>query len=96
LLVDHPAFGVLLNTGVLALTGETLEHAVALAGPHLRYVQLAEPHLRPINTAEKVDQVRHLRQLGYDGWVSVEMLSSAVGENVPRVAEAVAQLATVA
>jgi D-psicose/D-tagatose/L-ribulose 3-epimerase len=94
--VNHPAFGILLDTGVLALASERLEDAVSLAGSYLRYVHLAEPHLHPISTAERAADIRRLRRLGYDGWVSVEMLGTNDGENVPRVAEAVTQLAAVA
>jgi sugar phosphate isomerase/epimerase len=91
-LVNHPAFGILLDTGVLAMNDERLEDAVTLAGPHLRYVQLAEPHLQPVDLARKTDEIQRLRRLGYSGWISVEMLSTPDGNNVARVGQAVAEL----
>ena len=91
--VNHPAFGIALDTGTLALNGEELGTAVATAWPYLRYVQLAEPELHPIDLVAKTEQVRCLRQLGYRGWVSIEMLSQRDGNDLLRVADAVTQLA---
>jgi sugar phosphate isomerase/epimerase len=73
--VDHPAFGLQLNSGALTENGES-GHAIfsAIYG-HLEHFTINEPGLAPLGDSGRVDHPamrRHLSASGYRGWVSVE------------------------
>jgi D-psicose/D-tagatose/L-ribulose 3-epimerase len=73
--VDHPGFGLHLDAGVMALNEEPAAPTLTQAFPYLRHFHVSEPHLGVITE----DQSGHralgegLRELGYKGWVSIEM-----------------------
>lgn len=86
--VGHPGFGLHLDAGVLAMNGEEPEAALGAALPGLRHFHASEPFLERLG-AGRVDHRRLgglLRQLGYEGCVSIEMRSDAAGGNVEHVA----------
>lgn len=82
--VDHPGFKVHLDAGVMTLNGESYKSALEKALPFLGHFHISEPHLQNI-TENVTDHARlggALRQLGYDGWVSIEMKSGLGDDNV--------------
>jgi sugar phosphate isomerase/epimerase len=72
--VAHPGFGLHLDAGGLALTGESL----ANLSVQPRHYHISEPHLAPVGSADTdhATLARQLVQLGYHGWLSVEVRES--------------------
>jgi sugar phosphate isomerase/epimerase len=78
--VDHPSFGLQLNSCALTENGES-GHAIfsAIYG-HLEHFTINEPGLVPLGDSGMVDHPamrRHLSASGYHGWVSVEQRAGA-------------------
>ncbi|MGH7710942.1 MAG: sugar phosphate isomerase/epimerase family protein [Gemmatimonadaceae bacterium] len=92
--VDHPGFGIHLDAGGLKLSGEDPNDAVQRALPWLRHVHASEPHLVPfgVGGAQHALLADALREVGYDGWVSVEMRRI---DGVPAIEHAAAAFAAV-
>ena len=82
--VDHPGFKVHLDAGVMTLNGESYEGVLEKAIPFLGHFHISEPHLQSIteNVTDHARLGRALRQLGYDGWISIEMKSGLGNDNV--------------
>lgn len=73
--VDHPAFGLQLNSSALTENGES-GHAIfsAIYG-RLEHFTINEPGRVPLGESGRVDHAamrRHLSASGYSGWVSVQ------------------------
>lgn len=81
--VGRPGFALQLDTGSLALTGETDDRTIEQAFELIGHVHVSEPHLAPIGAATVDHQpiAATLKRLGYDGWVSLEMRSRARSSN---------------
>ena len=93
--VDRPGFRLQLDTGSLALTGESDGRTIERAFGFIGHVHVSEPHLRPIDAAT-VDHrsiAAALRRLGYDGWVSLEMRSRSRPSNAAAVDAALGRVA---
>jgi len=78
--VDHPAFGLQLNSSALTENGES-GHAIfsAIYG-RLEHFTINEPGRVPLGESERVDHAamrRHLSASGYGGWVSVQQRVAA-------------------
>jgi D-psicose/D-tagatose/L-ribulose 3-epimerase len=73
--LQHPAVRIHLDTGVMQLNGEDVTQVLNNAAPMLCHFHVSEPFLKPFVLS---DFHRHaaqaLKQLDYDGWVSVEMV----------------------
>jgi sugar phosphate isomerase/epimerase len=73
--VDHPGFRLHLDAAGMTLSADPLEASILAAAPSLCHFHVSEPFLGAIGKGG----VRHdvlastLRQVGYGGWVSVEM-----------------------
>ncbi|MFN8041393.1 MAG: TIM barrel protein [Acidimicrobiales bacterium] len=75
--VDHPGFGLHLDTGSMTLAGDDLGPSVLAGADVLRHFHASEPGLAPAGSTGQVDHggaAEALRRSGYDGWVSIEML----------------------
>lgn len=76
--VNHPGFGVNLDTGALLLAGGTSQ-TILDCGGYIRHVHISQPLLGPV---DQLDPAAHepfataLRRLKYSGWVSIEMKRS--------------------
>lgn len=74
--VGSPGVGLHVDTAQLLMGGEHLSSFVGDAGCPIRHVHLSEPFLEPLDRSAKVshrDNMATLEQVGYTGWVSVEM-----------------------
>jgi sugar phosphate isomerase/epimerase len=75
--VDHPGFGLHLDTGSLSLAGDDIPTAIEGSIDVLRHFHCSEPQLVPMGRSGQVDHeaaAATLRRVGYEGYVSVEML----------------------
>jgi sugar phosphate isomerase/epimerase len=89
--VDRRGFGLHLDTGSLTLAGDDIPMAIATSIDVLRHFHASEPQLMPFGRSERVDHraaARALRDVGYDGFVSVEMLTPDGEDPVACVADA--------
>jgi sugar phosphate isomerase/epimerase len=70
--VGHAGFGLHLDAGGMALTGDSL---VGLGPVRPRHFHISEPHLVPTGTggAPHTRYAEQLRRMGYDRWYSIEM-----------------------
>ena len=79
--VAHPNFGVHLDSAALALSGELSVAALAPVMRYVRHVHVSEVDLVPVGSGNLVPHAAlgsALRDVGYDGWYSIEM---RVGED---------------
>jgi len=73
--VDHPALGLHLDAACMALAGDDPAAAVRASQGRFRHFHVTEPNLGPF-AAPEIDHRavgRALREVGYDGWRSIEM-----------------------
>lgn len=72
--IAHPAVGINLDAGTIAINREDPAEAVRIAAPWLYHFHVSEPGLAPI-TAEPTHRLlgTALREAGYTGWRSIEM-----------------------
>nr|WP_321985541.1 TIM barrel protein [uncultured Lichenicoccus sp.] len=80
--LDHPGVRVHLDTACVALAGDDPASAILAAGPLLAHYHMAEPRLGGF-AAPALDHAGAARALdaaGYAGWLVIEMLSDANGE----------------
>lgn len=76
--VAHPNFGVHLDAASLFLSGELSEGALARTIPYLRHFHISELGLAAVGSETGVPHGeigRALREIGYDRWISIEMLT---------------------
>ncbi|HZS04868.1 MAG TPA: sugar phosphate isomerase/epimerase family protein [Blastocatellia bacterium] len=73
--VNHPAFRLHLDTGVMTMNGESYERAIEDSFEWMAHLHISEPQLGVTGSGTSGhDRVaRQLRQLGYDRWISIEM-----------------------
>lgn len=73
--VDHPNVGLNLDTGIMILNQEVYEQSLAKALPFLRHLHVSEPFLEPVRGVgnHHLAVSSALRNVGYSGWVSLEM-----------------------
>ena len=71
--VNSPGFGLHLDAGGMAMTGETVSAVGDVRPVHFH---ISEPQLAPIGSTPGVPHTENaagLKAIGYDGWYSVEM-----------------------
>jgi sugar phosphate isomerase/epimerase len=74
--VNHPGWRLHLDTGCMALAGDSIPESFARGTPLLRHFHVSAPNLDPPHAAAAVDHAvfaAELRRIGYGGWVSLEM-----------------------
>lgn len=73
--VNHPGFGLHLDTGCIHMAGDDPEDAVRCCADLIRHFHVSEPQLadlsQPVVDHERV--ARALHEIGYGHWVSLEM-----------------------
>lgn len=74
--VDHPAIGLHLDTGCVLLNGDSISDAIFAGSARLVHFQAAEPDLGAFDrpSADHPGAAAALNAVGYDRWVSIEML----------------------
>jgi sugar phosphate isomerase/epimerase len=90
--VDHPGFALHVDLGILHMNREPAREALAAALPRLAHVHISEPELALIGTGgvDHAGMARRLGEVGWRGYVSVEMRPAAGGEsNLARVRAAI-------
>lgn len=89
-MVDHPGIRVNADLGGMTLAGEDPRAAIRSARDFIAHVHASEPHLGELGaSADHSAAAAALGEIGYDGWVSVEMRAGVHG-NVNAVERAVA------
>ncbi|MCS7315565.1 MAG: sugar phosphate isomerase/epimerase family protein [Bryobacterales bacterium] len=79
--VDHPRVGVLLDTFHMNIEEKNLGAAYRLAGRHLKHVHACENDRGTPGTGhiEWNAVFAALREIGYDGWLTIESFGFALG-----------------
>ncbi len=73
--VNHPGFGINIDTGALVLSGDASE-TIIRCGNYIKHFHISQPYL---SSVENIDENVHkyfasaLRKIKYKGWVSIEM-----------------------
>lgn len=77
--VDHPKIRLHLDTGCVMLGGGDIAEAISLGADLLVHFQAAEPDLGSFETVQSPHAAAGtaLLEVGYDGWVAIEMLEPA-------------------
>ena len=73
--VDHPNIRLHLDTGCVMLGGGDIGEAVRTGADVLAHMHAAEPDLADFRTpaSPHIEAARALTEVGYDGWVAIEM-----------------------
>lgn len=89
--VDHPGFGLHLDVAGMTLAGDAPSEAIRSAADVLCHYHVSAPELGPIETdvVDHVSAFRALSDVGYPGYVSIEMRSGGAAQAVERVRSAV-------
>lgn len=90
--VGEPGFGLHLDSGGMTLAGDDLPQAISGSLDVLRHFHCSEPGLAPAGSTGRVDHegaARALRDGGYEGLVSVEMLLPADADRMACLDESV-------
>lgn len=77
--VNHPGFGINLDSGIMLLNGESPDEVVPAVAPWLKHFHVSHPHLLPVVDDGPVNHALFaaaLRSARYEGCVSVEMRCS--------------------
>ena len=94
-LVDHPGIRINADLGGMTLAREDPGVSIRAARSFVAHVHASEPHLVELGaSADHRAAASALREIGYDGWVSVEMRAAA--HDNARVVERVARIARAA
>ncbi len=95
--VRHPGFGLHLDIGGMILSGEDIPDVIRECGDQIRHFHVSEPFLAPVHSGDTDHETiaEALRDVGYDGWVSIEMrpdpehsVTDHVGPSLERVVRA--------
>jgi sugar phosphate isomerase/epimerase len=79
-MVEHPGIRVNADLGGMTVAAEDPGASIAAARKFVAHVHASEPHLGELGgAANHAAAARALREIGYDGWVSVEMRAVAHG-----------------
>lgn len=89
--VGLQGFGLHVDSGAMALNGETIDSTMEMAYPHMRHFHISEPFLQKTTQAKTNHEAlgKWLRKKDYRGWVSIEMNKSPDSSNLAAVEECV-------
>jgi sugar phosphate isomerase/epimerase len=75
--IDRPGVGLQLDTGAMTMNAET-ESVISAAAQYVRHFHASEPNLLPLGSSNIDHELygKHLREAGYTGWRSAEMLAT--------------------
>jgi D-psicose/D-tagatose/L-ribulose 3-epimerase len=73
--VNHPGFGLTLDTASMFLENETLAQVWPEVGAHVRHIHVSEPNLNDFHNpfVPHTADLKFLSTSGYSGWVSFTM-----------------------
>ena len=88
--VGHPGFGLHLDAGIMTLNGEAYEQVLEECLDSLAHFHISEPQLALIGegATEHRRIGSHLKKIGYQGWVSIEMRNGLKPSNLDSVQRA--------
>lgn len=90
--VNNKGFGLHLDIAGMTLAGDDIAASIQKAAPILKHFHISSPMLEQVEDRPDVhhsEAAKALNDIGYDGYVSIEMRPGAAGENVARVEKAV-------
>lgn len=90
--VDNAGFGLHLDIACMTLAGDDIERSIRTAGRKLKHFHISSPMLEPVEFRPDVPHraaAQALRDIRYDGFVSIEMRPHDTGSNLERVKKAV-------
>ena len=79
--VASPGFGLHLDAACAVLAGEDFPARLRASAQVLRHVHVSEPDLAPVHRGGSIDlraMSTALREIGYAGWISVEMKPAGI------------------
>jgi sugar phosphate isomerase/epimerase len=85
--IDHPNFKLNLDGKAMSSEGKPIPDIIRASGPYIAHVQVNDPSLLGPGMGELDYKpiIAALRQVGYDGWLSVEAFDFRLGaENIAR------------
>lgn len=73
--VDTPGFGLHLDTGCIHMNGDDPAQAIRESGDAICHFHVSEPQLADFSSpvVDHHSAARSLRDIGYQGWISIEM-----------------------
>lgn len=90
--INSPGLGLHLDIAGMTLSGDNISESIKNASGVLKHFHISEPFLGKVESKTKVEHKfasDALKEINYQGYVSIEMRPGANGENVSRVREAV-------
>ena len=90
--VSNDGFGLHLDTACMTLAGDVLADSIHAAGDRLKHFHISSPMLEQVEANADISHAeayRALKEIGYDGYVSIEMKPSADVSNIERLRTAV-------
>ncbi len=90
--IDSAGIGLHLDTACMALAGDDIDTSIRESADILRHFHISAPMLDAVYDRDDVDYraaAGALRDIGYDGMISIEMRPGEAGENIARVEQAV-------
>jgi D-psicose/D-tagatose/L-ribulose 3-epimerase len=90
--VDHPRVRINADLGGMTMAGEHVSRSIHSANDLIAHMHASEPHLVELGSAaagaDHSAAARALKEIGYGGWLSIEMRAWAGGGNVAAVQRA--------
>lgn len=90
--VDNKGFELHLDIACMTLAGDNVTESIQNASEHLKHFHISSPMLEQVEDRDDVahrDAAQALRDIQYDGFVSIEMRPGNAGTNVDRVKKAI-------
>lgn len=89
--VDNSGFRLNIDTSTMTINKEDLQETLATCLPWAGNFHISEPYLEPIGSGKTEHELISsiLKDLGYRGWVSIEMRSSYSGDNIDSIKKSI-------
>jgi D-psicose/D-tagatose/L-ribulose 3-epimerase len=88
--IDDPSVGVNVDLGGIIIGGEDPAASIADAAPFVRHVHASEPQLAALaSTAVHERAASALREMNYDGWISIEMRAAPAADQLAALERAI-------
>jgi D-psicose/D-tagatose/L-ribulose 3-epimerase len=90
--VNKPGFGLHLDIACMSLAGDDIKQSIKDAKGILKHFHISSPMLDIVESRPDIqheEAAMALREIDYDGYVSIEMRPGEVGSNIERVRKAV-------
>lgn len=90
--VNHPGFGLHLDTACMALAGDDIARSIHEFGDIIQHFHISSPMLDQVEQRDDVDHfaaIAALKNIGYASTISIEMRPGETGTNVERVKKSV-------